>query len=61
MAIVALTTSPTFARKVSQHHSKRAAPDHHWTTKIRPIRVASHAIPPTSRSIERSEAFAERG
>jgi hypothetical protein len=38
--IVALATSPTFARKVSQHHSKRAAPNHHSTTKTDPGGVA---------------------
>jgi hypothetical protein len=57
LIVVLIATSSAFARKASQHHSKRAAPNHQSTNKADPGGV-SHAIPPTSRSIERLEAFA---
>jgi len=44
MMVALLASSSAFARKASQHHSKRVAPKHQSTTK-KPIRVASHAIP----------------
>jgi hypothetical protein len=37
---VLMATSSAFARKASQHHSKRAAPNHHSTTKTDPGGVA---------------------
>jgi hypothetical protein len=38
--MVLMATSSAFARKASQHHSKRAAPNHHSTTKTDPVGVA---------------------
>jgi hypothetical protein len=38
--VVLMATSSAFARKASQHHSKRAAPNHHSTTKTDPVGVA---------------------
>jgi hypothetical protein len=40
--IVALTTSPSFARKASHHHSKRGAPNHQLATKLDPGGVERH-------------------
>ncbi len=40
MIMVLMATSSAFARKASQHHSKRAAPNHHSTTKTDPGGVA---------------------
>src|ERR1700737_2368525 len=40
MIMVLMATSSAFARKASQHHSKRAAPNHHSTTKPDPGGVA---------------------
>jgi hypothetical protein len=33
LIVVLIATSSAFARKASQHHSKRAAPNRHSTTK----------------------------
>jgi hypothetical protein len=38
--MVLIATSSAFARKASQHHSKRPAPNHHSTTKTDPGGVA---------------------
>jgi hypothetical protein len=40
MIMVLMATSSAFARKASQHHSKRAAPNHQSTTKTDPGGVA---------------------
>jgi hypothetical protein len=40
LIVVLMATSWAFARKASQYHSKRAAPNHHSTTKTDPGGVA---------------------
>jgi hypothetical protein len=40
LIVAIMATSSAFARKISQHHSKRAAPNHHSTTKTDPGGVA---------------------
>ena len=58
MMVVLLANSSAFARKASQHHSKRVAPKHQSTTKTDPGGVARD--PNDSRSIERSGATAPK-
>jgi len=41
--MVLMTTSSAFAHKASQHHSKRAASNHHSPTKTDPGGVARDA------------------
>jgi hypothetical protein len=53
--IVAMATSPAFARKGSHHHSKSTAKHR----RPRPIGMTFHAIPTMSRSTEISGAFVE--
>jgi hypothetical protein len=40
LIVVLMATSSAFARKASQHHSKRVAPKHQSTTKTDPGGVA---------------------
>jgi hypothetical protein len=40
LIVVLMAPSSAFARKASQDHSKRAAPNHHSTTKTDPGGVA---------------------
>jgi hypothetical protein len=40
LIVVLMATSSAFARKASQYHFKRAAPNHHSTTKTDPGGVA---------------------
>jgi hypothetical protein len=40
LIVVLIATSSAFARKASQHHSKRAAPNHQSTNKADPGGVA---------------------
>jgi hypothetical protein len=40
LIVVLLATSSAFARKASQHHSKRAVPNHQSTNKTDPGGVA---------------------
>ena len=42
MIMVLMATSSAFARKASQHHSKRAAPSHQLATKPNPAGVERH-------------------
>ena len=51
--VVAMATSPAFARKGSHHHSKARLS----TGRPGPIGMTFHAIPTTSRSTEISGAF----
>jgi len=40
LLVILMATSSAFARKASQHHSKRAPPDHQSTNKTDPGGVA---------------------
>jgi hypothetical protein len=40
LIVVLMAPSSAFARKAAQHHSKRAAPNHHSITKTDPGGVA---------------------
>ena len=42
MIMVLMATSSAFARKASQHRSKRAAPSHQLATKPNPAGVERH-------------------